>query len=140
MSPELVAQLKRHEGFRSKPYKDSVGKITIGYGWNLDDVGITQDEAEKKLASQIHDAELELARQGWFGVPDAEAIRREVLTNMTFNLGMPRLLGFRRMIAALHVLDYEEAAKEMLDSRWAIQVGSRSSELADQMRTGERQS
>ena len=59
--------------------------------------------------------------------------RKMVLIDMCFNLGMPRLKKFKRMIAAMERIDYTNAAAEMLDSRWARQVGNRAIELADMM-------
>jgi len=56
------------------------------------------------------------------------------LVNMIFNMGGPSFLGFRRMIAALKAFDYDTAAHEMLQSRWADQVGARALELSMRMR------
>jgi len=131
----LRKQLQRHEGWEEKPYKDSVGVLTIGYGRNLDDVGISLEEGSFMLENDISTAESECEKRFSF-FSDLNDIRQEVLTNMMFNLGWPRLSGFKNMIAALEEADYELAAAEMLDSKWHTQVKSRAEELADQMRTG----
>lgn len=131
----LVTTLKRHEGFRSKPYKDTVGKITVGYGRNLDDMGVSKSEAQIMLNEDIRKATSEL-----LGLPEfrrvSSPVRREVLINMCFNLGYPRLMGFVKMWLAIEAKAWEAAAEEMLDSLWAKQVGSRATELAEMMRTG----
>ena len=131
----LLAQLHTDEGLRLKPYRDTVGKLTIGYGRNLDDRGITQHEAEALLVNDLRYAEAEIERAfSWF--TGLGSVRQAVLLNMAFNLGVPRLLGFNRMIDALQRHAWDEAAVEMLDSKWSRQVGERSTRLAQQMRSG----
>lgn len=131
----LIEQLKRHEGLRLNPYKCTAGKLTIGYGRNLEDKGISEHEAELMLASDIHEVQDELFKR----LPVYSKLnpaRKGALTNMGFNLGVTGLLKFKKMISALESGDYNLAAAEMLDSRWASQVGQRSKELAEQIRTG----
>lgn len=130
----LVQQLKRHEGLRLQPYKCSMGKTTIGYGRNLDDLGITEGEAEELLQNDIDTClrQTELLP----AYDDLDHLRQTVLINMLFNLGLPRLLKFKRMWYAIMGNDWESAANEMLASRWADQVGDRAKELAEMMRTG----
>lgn len=129
----LIQQLIDHEGLRLKPYRDTVGKLTIGVGRNLDDVGITESEARTLLENDISTVcrELDRALPWW---RDLSEPRQRALADMAFNLGTPRLLGFKRMIAALERKDYEEAANEMLLSQWADQVKSRAVRLAAAMR------
>lgn len=132
----LQEQLIRDEGLRLKPYRDTVGKLTIGVGRNLEDVGISHEEAMLLLDHDIARAEAEVnAHLPWsrqLGEP-----RRAVLVNMAFNLGIGGLLQFRRALAAMQRGDYDLAAREMLDSKWAEQVGARATRLARQMREGE---
>jgi len=131
----LRNQLIRHEGLRLHPYRDSVGKLTIGVGRNLDDRGISEEEALRMLDRDILEAAEDLGR----AFPIVESLderRYEVLVNMCFNLGVRRLKGFRRMWGYIEVANFEMAADEMLDSRWARQVGSRAAELAGIMRNG----
>ena len=131
----LIQQLKRHEGFEPKPYYCTAGKLTIGYGRNLDDVGVTESEAAELLRQDIararHDVYVNIAFAQL--LDDA---RLDVLINMCFNLGIYRLMGFKKMLTALEQRDYLQASAEMLDSKWARQVGSRAVELSLQMQTG----
>lgn len=129
MIDPITADLKRDEGLRLKPYYDSVAKLTIGYGRNLDDVGISEIEAEILLDHDIaaSRADLDRALPWWRGLP---APQQRGLINMAFNLGLTRLLGFKRMLAALRADDGARAAKEALDSKWAGQVGERAQRIA----------
>lgn len=131
----LIEQLKRHEGFRGRPYRDTVGKLTIGYGWNIDDVPLSQSAAEFILKEHVMEAfeECRIAFP-WFHL--LSEARREVIVNMVFNMGLPRVQGFKKMIAAIEAEDWEEASKQMLQSKWAVQVGDRARELAAQMKNG----
>lgn len=131
----LVSQLRRHEGLRLKPYRDTVGKLTIGVGRNLDDVGISHDESDVLLANDMARAESDLRRTlPWFDGLDS--VRQAALVNMAFNLGMVRLLGFQRALRAMAAEDYTRASAEFLDSKWARQVGQRAVEVAGMIRTG----
>lgn len=138
MSPEsraiLKATLVADEGLRLHPYIDTVGKTSIGIGRNLTDVGISSEEADYLCASDISRAIrlLDSRRPEWATLDD---VRQRVLVNMAFNLG-GRVFGFRKMWAALVKRDFETAAAEMLDSRWAQQVGARANRLALAMITG----
>ena len=137
MSPELQAQLVRHEGLRLKPYRDTVGKLTVGVGRNLDDVGISEAEALTLLAADVARAEAGLdARLPWWRTLDP--VRADVLVDMAFNLGIAGLCGFERTLGAVREGRWEDAAAGMAASAWARQVGGRATELARQMRTGVR--
>lgn len=132
----LKATLRRHEDVRLTPYRDSVGKLTIGVGHNLDDKGITPAQADMLLEHDIEDAERDLDGI-WPGWRLLSPERQRVLLNMCFNLGGPTLGTFRRMFAALRRGDYQGAADEMRDSAWFRQVGSRAIELERNMRNGD---
>ena len=131
----LIAQLKRHEAVELKPYKCTSGKLTIGVGRNLEDIGITEQEAELLLLNDIGRVEQELVNDQWY--MDLDPVRKAVIENMSFNLGYPSLKKFQKMIAHISEGNFELASKEMLNSRWSKQVGQRSIELAEQMRTGQ---
>lgn len=132
----FLEQLQRHEGFSNYPYKDSVGKMTIGYGRNLDDCGISKEEASMLLSNDVQVAKDEVAKLlSTLEIPEPHLHRKYVLYNMMFNLGWNRFLNFVKMLKALRQQNYEQAAVEMLDSKWAKQVGYRANELAEQMRT-----
>jgi lysozyme len=128
-------QLILHEGLKLKPYRCTAGKLTIGVGRNLDDKGISRDEAMILLRNDIKDITGQLERYSWFRA--LGPVRRKVLIDMCFNLGMAGLLGFQKMIEALERGDYERAANEMIYSRWYRQVGERGRRLERMMRTGE---
>jgi lysozyme len=128
----LVADLTRDEGLRLKPYVDSVGKLTIGYGRNLDDVGISEAEAQFLLANDIAAAETLLDRSiPWWRTLSED--RQRVLCNMAYNLG-PRLLDFQTTLGRIQAGNYAAAAESMLQSKWAQQVGPRAVRLAALMR------
>ena len=131
----LINTLKRHEGLRLKPYRCSANKLTIGYGRNLEDVGISEREAEAMLL-----ADMLRSRADLFKVfPDADTFsqgRQDALINMVFNLGLTRFLGFKKMIAAIEDRDWERAADEAMDSRWYHQVKSRGEEVVSLIREG----
>ena len=133
----LRSQLERHEGLRLKPYRDTVGKLTVGYGRNLEDVGISRDEADFMLDNDIDQVERYLKTVDEYN--ELDSVRQTVLMNMCFNVGFRGLMGFRKMWAAIARKDYAEAARQMLDSKWHRQVGNRAQELAQIMRTGEAQ-
>lgn len=131
---ELRRQLAIDEGYSDKPYRCSEGKLTIGYGRNLKDKGISQAEGDFLLENDIAEVKADLEALPIYRQQDK--VRRTVLANMCYNLGRPKLLKFKKMWFALSLNDYELAAKEMLDSRWARQVGDRALRLATIMRTG----
>ncbi len=131
----LKFELVLDEGLETKPYTCSAGKITIGVGRNLEDLGISDDEAEYLLDNDIERVfeELDVNIAWWRTLPEPRA---RALMNMCFNLGWPRLSSFKKMLAALQVKDYETAAREALDSRWAQQVGERAQRIAHMIKGG----
>lgn len=131
----LAADLIRDEDERLKPYVDTVGKITIGVGRNLTDVGISQPESRILLQNDINAVLADLDRRAgfWRGMSEG---RQLAIANMAFNLGGPRLSGFKLMLAGLEVGDYESAAREALSSKWAQQVGERAQRIAKLYREG----
>ena len=133
---EIVrAQLKLDEGVKAKPYKDTVGKLTVGVGRNLDDVGLRTDEINYLLDNDIQQAEAD-AKTLFTNFDALSDARKAVLVNMSFNLGLSRLSGFKNFKAAVEAGAFEQAAVEMLSSKWAEQVGARATRLAKAMREG----
>lgn len=153
---KLIEQLTRHEGCVLHVYKDSLDIDTIGIGRNIEHRGISKEELEHMNYDTLehiyvfgiteNDAKYLLSN-------DVDIVERElhdihpcvdlltdnrkiVLLNMAFNLGVPRLCKFTNMWAEIHAKDYNMAAYEMINSRWARQVKGRSKELADIMREG----
>jgi len=152
----IINLLIEHEGLELNVYPDSLGIDTIGVGRNLEDRGITDDElsymgfnsieaihlhgitesnARFLLNNDIRTVELELecAHPVIQGI---KAVRQMVLVDMGFNLGVPRLNMFKNMWECVENADYGCASAEMLDSKWARQVGRRAERLARMMKTG----
>ena len=138
-------------------YQDTLGIDTIGIGRNLEDRGITKEEldwmdmpnmdaiyehgireADAMYLAQndVQIVEEELLRAHPC-VEDLDAVRQLVVMDMAFNMGVPRLCKFKKMWNAIHENKFDVAAKEMLDSRWAIQVKSRAVKLSNAMHNGE---
>lgn len=131
----LRKDVMQAEGLRLKPYRDAVGKLTIGYGRNLDDVGISKLEAEVLLDHDLHDVEMACrALFGWFDA--LSELRQRVVVEMAFNLGIAGFSAFHKTIAAIEARDYELASRQMLASKWAKQVKGRAIRLAELMRDG----
>lgn len=136
MTPtDFEQMLIRHEGLKLKPYHCTAGKLTIGVGRNIEDMGITEDEAIYMLRNDVARFAAELAQAKPI-VKTLDDVRYYVLLNMAFNLGINRLLKFKKMWEAIEDQRYTDAALEMQDSRWCAQVGGRCSELAELMENG----
>jgi lysozyme len=133
---KLIEQLKRHEGVKLKPYFDTVGKCTIGIGRNLDDIGITEKEAEMLLTNDIHEAIHQLTRR-FTWTKELDEVRFAALINFTFNVGIGTVAEFKNAMALLKDGKYDMAADEFLNSKWAKQVGQRAIDVTEQIRTGE---
>ena len=152
---EFVKMVAKHEGMVLEPYKDSLGISTIGIGRNLEDRsisdgelmhmnktledvvnnGLTEEEAYYLCINDIKIVEKELVAKKPIVLQLDEA-RQMCLVDMGFNMGVPRLMKFVKMWGAIEVGDFYEASEQMLDSRWARQVGKRSEHLAEMMRAG----
>lgn len=124
----IIEQLKKDEGFSQYLYDCPAGKKTIGYGWNVEDIGISHDCAEYVLERLVDDCTEDLYYSfPWFkNMPDQV---QEVLVNMCYNLGINRLKLFKKALAAFSKRDWQAAAVEMKDSRWFGQVGKRAQRL-----------
>ena len=139
MDHEKTKQMiQKHEGCVLHAYQDTEGLWTIGYGRLIDKSrggGITEAEAQflfdrdyNRVYDQVRDLPV------FSELTDA---RQAVLVDMAFNLGVSGLLDFKKMFIALEARNYEEAASEMVKSKWYRQVGLRSADLVDMMRRGE---
>lgn len=125
---ELKAWIKSYEGFDAKPYVDSVGKLTIGFGRNLEDNGISALEADYLFNNDLERTIEELKEYPWY-MSSPESCQNGLI-NMCFNLGITKLLTFKKMISSLNDKDYKKAAIEALNSKWAYQVGKRAKDIA----------
>ena len=151
----LVEQLVRHEGIRLNVYQDILGIDTIGVGRNIEDRGFSEFELDtlNKTIEEIYEVgitkedayfllkiDINIMANELFKVRPitklVDSIRQLVLMDMAFNMGVPRLCNFVKMWAALEQYDYDSAAKEMLDSKWAKQVKTRAIRLAYSMKHG----
>ncbi|WP_419147558.1 glycoside hydrolase family protein [Pseudoalteromonas 'SMAR'] len=135
MDKNLFNQLKRHEGVRLTVYHCPSGYATIGVGRNLEQRGLSETESDYLLTNDINEFTQSVREN--IDTSKCNPAREAVLINMAFNLGITGLLEFKNTITAVEAGDWELAAFEMLDSRWAVQVGGRADELAEQMATGE---
>lgn len=135
MNQKLIDMIKRHEGFRSKPYVCPAGKLSIGYGRNIQDNGITKDEADYLFRNDLSKTLVEVSRHfPWF--QHLDPVRQDVVVSMVYNMGLPKFLEFKKTIQSIQKRDFENAAKEMLLSAWAIQVKDRAIELFEMMKDG----
>lgn len=146
----LLTQLKRDEGTRHKPYRDSRGIWTIGCGRNLQDNGIsleelkhmldrgqiqitlTQDGIDYLLNNDIYNVLDRLNRWiPWYN--NLSEVRRGVLQNMAFQLGAFGLMEFKKFLKCLEREDFQEAGEEMMRSKWAQQTPERAERLREQL-------
>ena len=132
---KMQYQLTIHEGRKKKPYLDSVGKLTGGVGRNLDDVGFSDDEIELMLSNDIDKALNSAKKFSWWR--DLDSVRQMVVVDMVFNLGLAGFAKFRKTVGFIGAGDYQKAASEMFDSKWADQVGPRALRLSNMMRSGD---
>lgn len=132
---DLRSLIKKHEDVRSKPYRCTAGKLTIGVGRNLDDVGLSLDEIDYLFENDLRRVEQELHRNfSWAKTLDP--VRYAVMVDMLFNLGISRFKGFKKFLAAMERKDWKTAAVEMMDSLWATQVKTRATRLRDMVLSG----
>lgn len=133
---DLRTQLMRDEGVRLRLYQDQFAHFTIGVGHNLDAHGISLKVAEQILEEDISRATADVLLKISCAVTMDE-VRRAVLVNMAFNMGVGGLLGFKDFLALCAKDDWGAASLAMLDSKWARQVGERAHRLTDQLMSGE---
>ena len=132
-----IKLLTRDEGLRLKPYRCTAGRLTIGVGRNLEDVGITKEEAEQMLSNDISRVVVDIVKRlPWaLNLDDA---RFSVLHSMVFQMGIGGVMNFKKFLFALQSGDYTKASIEMLDSKWAQHDSpARAKRLSIVMRSGE---
>ena len=128
-------QLILHEGIvLDKPYRCTSGKLTIGVGRNLDDRGISEETAMQMLDEDINIVHSELLKL-FPDFADMPEIVQESLVDLAFNMGTTTLMKFKATLAALNAQQWAIAADEILDSRYARQVGKRAQTISDNLRS-----
>ena len=135
---QLTEMIKRHEGVKSKVYVCSAGFETIGVGRNISDsgLGLSDDEIEYLLANDIARVRGELEdTYFWFGA--LNEARQDAMIDICFNLGLTRLRGFVNALEAMSREQFDIAADEFMDSKWAKQVGMRAIRVTEMIRSGE---
>ena len=128
----VEAALQADEGFRAHPYRDTAGRLTVGFGTNLD-AGLTRDEGAYLLRSRLDRNGRELATL-WKPFRMMRPEIQGALVEMAYQLGPAGVLEFKRMLAALSARDYETAAREALASRWATETPKRARRVAQAFR------
>lgn len=124
------------EGYEQFIYLCPAKKRTIGFGFNLDDVGFSYDECVVILQMRIDDITQRLTK-AIITFSELSPARQECLVNMAYQLGLDGLLGFRKTIALINAYDYEGAAVEMLDSKWArLDTPERAKRISDKFAKG----
>ena len=151
---KLTAQLIKHEGKRTKVYKDTEGIPTIGVGFNLkradakqlieslklnfEDVLAGKTELSDQHIAELlkHDIEAAIAdcRSVVKTFDSLSDVRKRVLVDMMFNLGKSRFSEFKKMLAAVEGSNFDEAAKQMKNSKWCGQVRVRCDTLCAMIR------
>ncbi len=148
--------IEPQEGFRSHLYLDSNGIWTIGWGRNMEDVGlsseekaylgvpprdikvtgITEEEGKYMLGHDIQRTITGCCHAfDWF--ESLDNIRKAVVVDMAFNMGIQGFKKFKETIIYISTGRWEEAAREMLNSSWAREVKGRAKVLSEMMRTGD---
>lgn len=131
----LLYDLKVAEGLRLTSYRDSVGVLTIGYGCNLEQLTIDAALAERWLSETVTRAATSAERFPWFATVTAP--RQRAVVELIYNLGFKGLLGFPKFLAAMANRDYDVAAYELMNSKWASDVGpTRSKRIIAQVQHG----
>jgi len=135
----IIEMLRQNEGVRTHAYKCTANKTTIGVGRNIETgsgLGLSNSEINYLLANDVKRVNSELLGAfRWYKTLGTE--RKDAMMDMCFNMGLPRLMQFKKALAAMAKGDYVTASAEFLDSRWAKQVGMRAVTITDIIETGE---
>lgn len=138
MDSKLIERIIEHEGIRKSVYKDSLGYDTIGIGFLCDarkNAGLSVDECMLILNSRIANLERQLIVNSWFTKQDL--VRKGVLVELAYNLGVAGLKRFKKFLTAMDAREYDVAVDELIDSKWSTQIGkSRLNNILKRVRTG----
>tara|TARA_R110001606_G_scaffold375581_1_gene533946 strand:+ start:47 stop:466 length:420 start_codon:yes stop_codon:yes gene_type:complete len=135
----IIEMLRKHEGVETHAYKCTANKTTIGVGRNIDPnggIGLSDSEVNYLLSNDVKRVNQELLSAfSWYKT--VAPARKDAMMDICFNIGLPRLKNFKKALAAMASGDYQTAAIEFLDSKWAKQVGQRAITVTDIIRSGE---
>ena len=127
---DIIEQLKIHEGYKPKVYKCTAGVDTIGVGFAIKDLELSEDVCDLILKEKLEVLEERFEKKfDWFKTSPIEV--RNVMLNMAYQLGYSGFCKFKKTLSYLEAADWENASKEMLDSRWAKQTPNRANELSE---------
>ena len=127
---DIIEQLKIHEGYKPKVYKCTAGVDTIGIGFAIKDLELSEDVCELILKEKLEVLEERFEKKfDWFKTSPIEV--RNVMLNMAYQLGFRGFCKFKKTLSYLENAEWESASKEMLDSRWAKQTSNRANELSE---------
>ena len=127
---DIIEQLKVHEGYKSRVYKCTAGVDTIGVGFAIKDLELSEDVCDLILTEKLEVLEERFEKKfDWFATSPVEV--RNVMLNMAYQLGFAGFCKFKKTIAYLQEAEWEKASEEMLDSRWAKQTPNRAKELSE---------
>ena len=131
---DLLESIKHHEGFVEHVYDDSLGIPTIGYGFAIKDLVLEEDLCDEILLRKLHI----LGRSVMGKFPFFDSLPsdcKDVLMEMCYQLGVTGVSKFKKALKAMEDGDWEKAADEMLDSKWAKQTPRRAKEMSDIIRS-----
>ena len=133
----LIESIKKNEGYRARVYKCSEGYDTIGYGFAIKDLKLTEDVCDIILKQKLLKINNILEnRFDWY--PTAPIAIQDVVVEMVYQLGYTGFTKFKKTIYYIETEQYTEAADEMLDSLWARQTPNRAKELSEKVRSYEK--
>ena len=130
---DIINSIKAHEGYEPMVYKCTEGHDTIGIGFKVADLKLSEEVCDLIMAEILDDLISRIERKiSWFRYTEDEV--KLVIVNMSYQMGLSGVLKFKRALAAMEIKNWGMAADEMLDSLWARQTPNRANELADIIR------
>ena len=127
---DIIEQLKNHEGYKPTVYKCTAGVDTIGVGFAIKDLHLSEEVCDLILKEKLEVLEERFENKfDWFAESPVEV--RNVMLNMAYQLGFSGFCKFKKTIALVEEREWEKASEEMLDSKWAKQTPNRANELSE---------
>ena len=140
---KLREQLKIDEGVKYEVYDDHLGYKTFGIGHLVkstdEEYGVpVGTPVSEERVNSVFDKDvityIDESKKVFGNLEDMPGEVQQVIVNMCFNMGAPRLSQFKKFIKAIHDEEWATASIEMLDSKWANQVGERANRLSDRIK------